>query len=75
MTQNAQKVLPARPQPKKAPQAYPRGYVEDAFEVRTPLAGCFSILLEQLVEGERNRRKRQDKHGKRNPSDNNPLSA
>ena len=25
------------------------GYVEDAFEVRTPLADCFSILLEQRL--------------------------
>jgi len=39
------------------------------------LAGCFSILLEQLVEGERNRSKNQHKHGKCNPSDNDPLSA
>ena len=29
----------------KAPEAYPLGYVEDAFEVRTPLAGFFSSLL------------------------------
>jgi hypothetical protein len=43
--QNAQKDLPARPQPKKAPEAYPLGYVEDAFEVRTKLEGFFSILL------------------------------
>ena len=28
----------------KAPEAYPLGYVEDAFEARTPLAGFFSIL-------------------------------
>ena len=35
----------ARPQPKKAPQAYPLGYVEDAFEVRTQLAGFGDILL------------------------------
>jgi hypothetical protein len=28
----------------KAPEAYPLGYVEDAFTVRTPLAGFFSIL-------------------------------
>ena len=42
--QDVQKVCPARPQPKKAPEAYPQGYVEDAFEVRTKLAGFFSIL-------------------------------
>ena len=62
-------------------------YVEDAFEVRTKPgerrvsarrgwagenSGCFSILL---VEGERNRRKREDKHSQGNPSDNDPLSA
>jgi len=29
---------------KKAPEAYPQGYVEDAFEGRTTLAGFFSIL-------------------------------
>jgi len=51
------------------------GYVEDAFEARTKLAVFFSIPLEPLVEGERNRRKGNDKHGKCNPSDNNPLSA
>ncbi len=30
----------------KAPEAYPLGYVEDAFEARTQLAGFFSILLD-----------------------------
>ncbi|MEY4705504.1 MAG: hypothetical protein RL042_1709 [Nitrospirota bacterium] len=30
----------------KALEAQPLGYVEDAFEVRTPLAGFLSILLE-----------------------------
>jgi hypothetical protein len=29
------KILPARPQPKNRPQAYPLGYIEDLFEVRT----------------------------------------
>ena len=48
------------------------GYVEDAFEVRTKLADCFSI---PLVERERNGRKGQHKHGKCNPSDNDPLLA
>jgi len=28
----------------KAPQAYPLGYVEDAFKPRTKLEGFFSIL-------------------------------
>jgi hypothetical protein len=28
----------------EAPEAYPQGYVEDAFERRTPLADFFSIL-------------------------------
>jgi hypothetical protein len=32
----------------EAPEAYPQGYVEDAFEARTKLAGFFSI---PLVEG------------------------
>ena len=48
------------------------GYVEDLSDVRTKLADCFSILL---VEGERNRRKRKHKHGKRDPADNDPLST
>ena len=50
----------------------PSGYVEDLNDARTKLAGCFSRLL---VEGERNRRKRKDKHGKCDPSDNDPLPA
>jgi hypothetical protein len=29
----------------EAPEAYPLGYVEDAFEARTPLAGFFNSLL------------------------------
>jgi hypothetical protein len=44
-SQDAQKVLPASPQPKNRPQAYPLGYVEDLFEVRTKLGDFFSILL------------------------------
>src|SRR5688572_29221316 len=36
------KRCPARPHQKKAPKAYPLGYVEEAFEVRTPLDGVFS---------------------------------
>ena len=39
------KRLSARPQPMEAPEAYPLGYVEDAFEGRTMLADFFSILL------------------------------
>jgi hypothetical protein len=30
----------------KAPEAYPQGYVEDAFKARTKLAAFFSNLLE-----------------------------
>jgi hypothetical protein len=44
-TQDAQNNRPARPEPKKAPEAYPLGYVEDAFEARTKLAEVFSVLL------------------------------
>jgi hypothetical protein len=29
----------------KAPEAYPLGYVEDAFEARTPLADFINSLL------------------------------
>ena len=32
----------------KAPEAYPPGYVEDAFEVRTMLASFFSIPQDNL---------------------------
>ena len=46
-SQDAQKARPARPQPKNRPQAYPLGYVEDLFEVRTKLEDFFSILLEE----------------------------
>ena len=28
----------------EAPEAYPQGYVEDAFKGRTPLSDFFSIL-------------------------------
>jgi len=34
----------------KAPEAYPLGYVEDAFEVRTKLADFFNILR-QIMGG------------------------
>ena len=46
-SQDAQKARPARPQPKNRPQAYPLGYVEDLFEVRTKLEDFFSILLKE----------------------------
>jgi hypothetical protein len=36
------KTLSSKAKPKKAPEAYPPGYVEEAFEVRTPLDGVFS---------------------------------
>ena len=29
----------------KQPEAYPQGYVEDCFDLRTPLEGCFSSRL------------------------------
>ena len=60
LPQDAQKALPARPQTKNRPQAYPSspahpelprqlvsrvGYVEDLFKARTKLEGFFSILL------------------------------
>src|SRR6266850_8216405 len=38
----------ARPQPPNAPEAYPLGYVEDAFKARTTLAAFFSILLRAM---------------------------
>jgi hypothetical protein len=44
LQEDAQKGRPARPQPTNAPEAYPQGYVEDAFKVRTMLAAFFSIL-------------------------------
>ena len=42
---DAQKDRPARPQAEQGPEAYPQGYVEDSCELRTLLAGFFSILL------------------------------
>jgi hypothetical protein len=58
--QDAQKDRSARPQAKQEPEAYPQGYVEDSCELRTPLAGFFSILLQcslgdliQLIEIDR----------------------
>jgi hypothetical protein len=42
---DVQKVHPARPQAKSAPEAYPLGYVEDAGETRTKLGGFFNIVL------------------------------
>jgi hypothetical protein len=45
LKQDAQNDFPARPQTQKAPEAYPLGYVEDAFKTRTKLEVIFSILL------------------------------
>jgi hypothetical protein len=49
-SQDAQKDRPARPQAEQEPEAYPQGYVEDSCELRTPLAGFFSILLSRKGE-------------------------
>jgi len=51
LQQFAQKGLPARPQPKNRPQAYPQGYFEDLFKARTTLGGFFSILLVLVLAG------------------------
>ncbi len=51
LPQDAQKGLPARPQPKNRPQAYSLGYVEDLFKARTKLEGFFSILLVLVLAG------------------------
>ena len=51
LPQDAQKGLPARPQPKNRPQAYPLGYVEDLLKARTKLEGFFSILLVLALAG------------------------
>ena len=47
VSQDVQNARPARPQAKDAPEAYPLGYVEDASEPRTKLAGIFNILSER----------------------------
>ena len=39
------KGYPTRPQTQEAPQAYPLGYVEDAFKTRTQLVIVFNGLL------------------------------
>jgi hypothetical protein len=44
----AQNDLPTRPQVKNAPEAYPLGYVEDAFKPRTQLEVVFSSLVDPL---------------------------
>ena len=44
MMWNAQKGYPARPQAQESPQAYPLGYVEDAFKTRTQLVIVFNGL-------------------------------
>ena len=49
-SRDAQKDRPARPQAEQEPEAYPQGYVEDSCELRTPLAGFFSILLSSKCE-------------------------
>jgi hypothetical protein len=36
------KMVLSKAEPKKAPEAYPQGYVEEAFEVRTKLRAIFS---------------------------------
>ena len=36
------KTLSSKAEPTDAPEAYPLGYVEDAFKARTPLDGVFS---------------------------------
>ena len=51
LQQIAQKDLPARPQPKNRPQAYPLGYIEDLFKARTTLKAFFSILLVLALAG------------------------
>ena len=43
------KTLSSKAEPTNAPEAYPLGYVEDAFKVRTPLDGVFSSLSKQEV--------------------------
>jgi hypothetical protein len=35
-------MVSSKAEPKKAPEAYPLGYVEEAFEARTKLDGVFS---------------------------------
>ena len=49
----AQNGCPTRPQPRKIPEAYPLGYVEDFSEVRTKLAGVFSSQLVARLEARR----------------------
>jgi hypothetical protein len=36
------KQLASKAAGEKQPEAYPLGYVEDYFDLRTPLEGCFS---------------------------------
>ena len=42
-------MLSSEAEPKKAPEAYPLGYVEEAFEARTKLGGIFISLLEKEI--------------------------
>ena len=41
LMQAAQTDYPARPQPKKTPEAYPLGYVEDVFRGENAAGGLF----------------------------------
>ena len=36
------RLSPGKAAGEKQPEAYPHGYVEDCFDLRTPLEGCFS---------------------------------
>ena len=53
----AQTDYPTRPQPKKTPAAYPRGYVEDVFRGENAVESLFQQpKLEEGHAGIRNRR-------------------
>ena len=43
------KTLSSKAEPTKAPEAYPLGYVEEAFEARTKLGAVFSSRLKKKV--------------------------
>lgn len=36
------RLFPGKAAGEKQPEAYPLGYVQDCFDLRTPLEGCFS---------------------------------
>ena len=42
LTNRLLKQLTSKAAGEKQPEAYPLGYVEDCFDLRTPLEGCFS---------------------------------